>query len=299
MEKIILETPAKVNLFLDVTGKRPDGYHELSTVFQAVGLTDRILLEKTGTPGIVLDDATGLVPVPMDGTNLMVRAAKLLFDRHALPGGLSIRFQKSIPAGAGLGGGSSDAAAVLYGMNRIYGLGLTKAELMAAGVHLGADVPFFLEGGACLASGIGEELIPLPKKAPVDMVIVKPEASASTKAVFQAFDGTEARESRKADDTVAAFSGPDDTFPEAVSRSLYNALEPVTAEFVPDVAAIRRELLENGALGALMSGSGSSVFGIFRDRKTAENAFFKAVRGNRKGTLTATRQDGIREITYF
>lgn len=295
MDRIALETPAKINYFLEVTGKRPDGYHELVTVFQAVEFTDRLLLEKREEAGVLLTDEEGLVPVPLDETNLMSRAAKLMFDRYSLPGGLSVRFRKEIFTGAGLGGGSSDAAAVLYGIDRLFGLGLSKEELKALGVTLGADVPFFFEGGTCLASGIGEKLTPLAPLPAVPIVIVKPEASASTKEIFQAFDRETGRTVCPADRILNAFSGPEEEGLSALSGALYNALEDVTVRFVPEVAEIRRDLLENGASGALMSGSGSSVFGIFKDRKTAENAFIRVSPG-RSACLTETTPNGITEI---
>ena len=295
MDRIALETPAKINYFLEVTGKRPDGYHELVTVFQAVEFTDRLLLEKQETPGVSLTEEEGLIPVPLDETNLMSRAAKLMFDRYALPGGLSIRFRKEIFTGAGLGGGSSDAAAVLYGIDRLFGLGLSKEELKALGVRLGADVPFFFEGGTCLATGIGETLTKLGSLPPFPLVIVKPDASASTKEIFQAFDREPGRTVCTADRILQAFSDPEDEAVTALSGALYNALEDVTVRFVPEVAEIRRDLLENGAFGALMSGSGSSVFGIFKDRKTAENAFLRVSPG-RNACLTETTPNGIIEI---
>ncbi len=299
MDAITLKTPAKINYFLEVTGKRSDGYHELSTVFQAIGLYDRLTLEKTDEEGILLEEEEGSVSVPLDETNLMFRAAALLFSAFGLSGGLAIRFRKEIPVGAGLGGGSSDAAAVLFGINELYGLELTKKELQAFALELGADVPFFLEGGTCHAAGIGEELTPVPFDRTIPIVLVKPPESASTKEVFQAFDREEAREVRSADAVLELFYGDPDGFEKRLSRELFNALEPVTERIVPAIAEIRSLLLENGACGALMSGSGSSVFGVFESRETAENAL-KAVAehfdGNLFEVLTETVPDGIRVV---
>ncbi|MBO4410774.1 MAG: 4-(cytidine 5'-diphospho)-2-C-methyl-D-erythritol kinase [Lachnospiraceae bacterium] len=297
MNGITLKTPAKINWFLEVTGKRPDCYHELSTVFQAVGLYDALTIEKTGEEGILLEEEAGSISVPLDETNLMFRAAALLFSAFELSGGLVIRFKKEIPVGAGLGGGSSDAAAVLYGINLLYGLELSKAELRSFAVELGADVPFFLEGGTCFASGIGEELTPLPGEKTVALVIVKPEAYASTKEIFGSYDRGTKRQVRSSDPVTELFYGEAEGFEKRLSGVLFNALEPVTERFVPAIAAIRALLLENGACGTLMSGSGSAVYGIFESRKTAENAL-KTVLAECgpgvSGIVTETVPDGIR-----
>lgn len=303
MKRITLDTPAKVNFFLEVTGKRPDGYHELSTVFQAIGLYDRLTLEKTGEEGVRIEDVSPekTVEMPLDESNLAVKAALMLFSAFSLPGGLSIRIAKTIPSGAGLGGGSSDAAAVLYGLNTLYDLGLSAEELTPIAMRLGADVPFFLTGGAALGAGIGEKLEPLPAERAVDLVIVKPAAFVSTKEVFETFDReTGKREIRSVEPVATCFYGADGTFPEAVSGLLHNALAGVTEEKVPAVAKTRRVLLEKGACGALMSGSGSAVYGVFRDRKTAENAFNALLTEKTSETeavfLTETVPDGIRVV---
>ncbi|MBP5255018.1 MAG: 4-(cytidine 5'-diphospho)-2-C-methyl-D-erythritol kinase [Lachnospiraceae bacterium] len=298
---------AKINLTLEVTGRRPDGYHEVRMAMQQVSLHDRVLLRRTEEAGIVMTcNDPGL---PTDGRNLMVRAAEALFRRYGIPGGLTMALEKRIPVSAGLAGGSSDAAAVLRGVNRLYGLGLSVEELCETGIRLGADIPFCIRGGTLLAEGIGERLSPLPHCPRLHLLLVKPPSGVSTPEVYAGFDrmNAAAGHGEKQPDGVGAEradgagSKPEqpDRFaadavrenpasrmrealllrsPEAVAEALYNDLQPVTQEMRPAVGEIVRFLRGNGALNALMSGSGPTVFGLFETPEKARIARRKALR---------------------
>lgn len=183
MYEMRLRAYAKINLGLDVLRRREDGYHEVQMVMQTVGLHDNIMLKKLKTPGIRIN--TNLFYLPNNENNLAYKAAKLLMDEFQLPGGLFIDLQKRIPVAAGMAGGSSDAAAVLYGVNQMYRLKLSKEELMQRGVKLGADIPYCLLRGTALAEGIGERLTPLPPMPACHVLIAKPPISVSTKFVYE------------------------------------------------------------------------------------------------------------------
>jgi len=245
--------PAKVNLCLHVLSRREDGYHELAMLMQRVGLYDRVELELRDAPGVEVDcPGLGLA----DGEeNIAGRAARLLLEKTTASCGVKITIEKQIPAAAGLGGGSSDAAAVLLGLDRLLGAGLRSADLMAMGLSLGADVPFFLFGSAAWATGVGEKLEPVAELPPVWYVLINPNIPVSTAWVFQNLGLTSPRQTAK----LREF--PRDT--GELVRLFHNDLEPVTCSRYPVVAEMKRRLLSEGAMGALMSGSGATVFGVF------------------------------------
>ena len=223
---------------------------------QSIYLYDNVLLEKTKEPGIRI--STNLYFLPVDENNIAYKAAKLLMDEFRLPGGISISLQKYIPVAAGLAGGSSNAAAVLFGMNRMYGLGLNIEELMERGVKLGADVPYCIMRGTVLAEGIGEELTRLPALPKCYVLIAKPPISVSTKMVYEKLDGM--MEALKEGDL------------HRIASKMGNVLEQVTVEEYPIIDQIKLLMKEAGALNAMMSGSGPTVFGLFDDRKKASKA---------------------------
>lgn len=268
-EQLELKAYGKINLGLDVVRKREDGYHEVRMIMQTVNLYDKITMERTEEAGIRTE--TNLPYVPDDEGNLAYRAAKLLMDEFKLPGGVRIQIRKFIPVAAGMAGGSTDAAAVLVGMNRMFGLKLTKRELMKRGVKLGADVPYCIMRGTALSEGIGEILTELPPAPQCHLILAKPQVSVSTKAVYGKLRANELKpeEHPDIDGMVAAIREGD--LDGVVSR-LGNVLETVTIPDHPEIGEIKRILTENGADGALMSGSGPTVFGIFRDREAAERA---------------------------
>ena len=256
-------SPAKINLFLQVTGKRPDGYHELFSLMCCVDLCDKISLQ-FGLDGIRIESSHP--QVPLDDTNLAHRAATVFFKALNIKDGLKISIDKSIPVAAGLGGGSSNAASVLNGLNQHYGHPFTRNRLMSMGLGLGADVPFFLFGKPALASGIGEKLEAYPGPLPFHIVVVYPGFRVSTGEVFQNLNLGLTNCEKK---IKKPFSIKIDFDPGV---HLCNDLEIVTASEYPVITSIKKQLLIRGALGALMSGSGSAVFGLFSDSHTAERA---------------------------
>lgn len=267
---LTLKALAKINLGLDVLGKRDNGYHDVRMVMQTIYLYDNVTLTRTEEPGIRLE--TNLPYLPVDEKNIAYKAAKLLIDEFQIKKGVSIKLDKHIPVAAGLAGGSSNAAAVLVGMNRLFRLGLSQEELMERGVSLGADVPYCVMRGTALAEGIGEDLsalMPMPK---CYVLIAKPPISVSTKMVYEALDAKEIVEHPDIDGVLEGLSKQDLT---KVASSMGNVLESVTIEKYPIIADIKAAMKEAGALNAMMSGSGPTVFGIFDDRKTAKEAWYK------------------------
>ncbi|HHV57119.1 MAG TPA: 4-(cytidine 5'-diphospho)-2-C-methyl-D-erythritol kinase [Firmicutes bacterium] len=256
---------AKVNLGLAVREKRPDGYHNVRMVMQTVSLADRIGLEPQAE-GISLQ-VTGAA-LPAGPENLAWRAAHRLMAEYKIPGGVSIELEKHIPVAAGLAGGSADAAAVLYGLNRLFSLGLSEAELGRLALELGSDVPFALLGGTALAEGRGEVLTPLPPLAPCYLVLACPELAVATAWAYRAFDERPEAGTDIAQLAAAVRCGD----LQAVAARLGNDFESVVAARYPVITELKETFLALGALGASLSGSGPTVFGLFVDRIQAENA---------------------------
>jgi 4-diphosphocytidyl-2-C-methyl-D-erythritol kinase len=256
-------SPAKINLFLQVTGKRSDGYHELFSLMCCVDLFDTIFLQ-FGPQNIRIESSHP--QIPLDGTNLAHRAAAVFFKALNVYDGLKIFIDKSIPVAAGLGGGSSNAASVLMGLNEHYGYPFSRKQLMSMGLDLGADVPFFLFGKPALASGIGEKLEAYAGPLPFHIVVVYPGFKVSTGEVFQNLNLGLTKCKKK---IKRLFSAKIDFDP---GLHLCNDLETVTVSEYPVITSIKEQLLTGGALGALMSGSGPTVFGLFSDSHTAERA---------------------------
>lgn len=256
-------SPAKINLFLQVTGKRPDGYHELFSLMCCVDLCDTIFLQ-FGLRNIRVESSHP--QIPLDDTNLAHRAAALFFNALNVNDGIKIVIEKFIPVSAGLGGGSSNAASVLKGLNHHYGNPFSQDQLMSMGLGLGADVPFFLFGKQALASGIGEKLEAYPTSLPFHVVMVYPGFEVSTREVFQNLNLGLTKCKKKLTKTFFKKSGFD------AGLHLCNDLEKVTASKYPVITSIKEQLLSCGALGALMSGSGPTVFGLFSDFYKAEKA---------------------------
>lgn len=267
MDKLELKALGKINLGLDILGKRPNGYHDVRMVMQTVMLYDDVTLEKKEEEGIELE--TNLSFLPVDSGNIAYKAAKLLIDEFKIPGGIKIRLEKHIPVAAGMAGGSTNAAAVLYGMNKMYNLGLTTEELMERGVKLGADVPYCIMRGTVLAEGIGEILTPLAPLPKCYVLIAKPPLSASTKEIYEKYDS---KEDIVHPDIDAIIDGLQNDDIKKVAENMGNVLEQVMIPDYPVLDEIKKTMMENGALGAMMSGSGPTVFGIFDDRKLAKDA---------------------------
>jgi 4-diphosphocytidyl-2-C-methyl-D-erythritol kinase len=253
--RLVLWTSAKVNLALEVLGKRPDGYHEISTVLQAVDLFDRLTL--TAAPGLSLRVSGG--EVPADGDNLVLRAARLLQEAAGVAGGAAIRLDKRIPVAAGLGGGSSDAAATLLGLTRLWGLRWGAGRLRPLAERLGMDVPFFLGGGCAVGTGRGERLRALRPAGGHALVLVNPNRPLATKEVYGRVPAGWTGDAEGTARVVAALRRRDRA---GLGRALTNDLEPLAAPLVPAVAQMKAALLAAGALGAVMSGSGPTVLGL-------------------------------------
>lgn len=268
MDEISLKALAKINLGLDVLGKREDGYHEVRMVMQTIHLYDRVEIKKTRSPHIHVE--TNLYYLPVNEDNLVYRAAKLMKDEFQIKEGVRIVLQKFIPVAAGLAGGSSDAAAVLVGMNRIFNLGLKQNKLMELGLKIGADVPFCIMRGTALAEGIGEKLTALPPMPKCPVLIAKPAISVSTKAVYE---GLKLYDDMEHPDIDGVMEGIQQKDLKGVASHMGNILETVTIPMYPVIEDIKKLMLENGALNAMMSGSGPTVFGLFPNEKEIRRAY--------------------------
>lgn len=271
---ISLKALAKINLGLDVVRRREDGYHEVRMIMQTIQLYDRLDIKRTQEPGIQIQ--TNLSFLPVNENNLIYKAAKLLMDEFSITDGVSVKLDKRIPVAAGMAGGSTDAAAMLIGVNRLFSLGLTKRQLMERGVQIGADVPYCIMRGTALAEGIGEALSPLPPMVKCPVLIAKPSISVSTKFVYQ---------NLKLDDTTI-HPDIDRLIDDIKAKNLHdiaahmgNVLETVTIPNYPVIDEIKKHMLSNGAVGVMMSGSGPTVFGLFDDEDTAKKAY-KAMRSS-------------------
>ena len=267
----MLRAAAKVNLTLEVLGKRADGYHEIATVMQAVDLSDRITLDDADDLELRSDSAS----VPTDASNLAWRAVIALREAAGIERGVHIALDKRIPVAAGLGGGSSDAAGVLLGLNRLWRLSWPLERLDEVAATLGSDVPFFLRGGAALASGRGEKVEPLTGRS-MALVLVNPKFPSSTAEMYRRL--TPAMYSDGA--ATRALAGALRRSPARVATSLYNGMEAAAAAVFPQIVQMRAALLAAGALGALMSGSGPTVFGVARSYEQARQIRARVARGS-------------------
>ena len=267
MDRLELKALGKINLGLDVLGRRENGYHDVRMVMQTVYLYDRIIMKKSKTPGIRLE--TNLYYLPVNENNLAYQAAQMLMDEFHIEEGVSIQLDKHIPVAAGMAGGSSNAAAVLFGMNRMFSLGLSQKELMERGVKLGADVPYCIMRGTVLAEGIGEELTTLTPMPKCFVLIAKPPISVSTKVVYEALDSKELVEHPDIDGLIEGLEKRD---LKTIASCMGNVLEDVTIPMHPVIEEIKQEMKNAGALNAMMSGSGPTVFGLFETKAAARKA---------------------------
>lgn len=270
MDSVKLQAYGKINLSLDVLKQRADGYHDVRMIMQTVKLHDNIDMQKTREPGIKL--STNLSFLPVNENNLMYRAARMLLDEFDIKEGVSMYLKKVIPVSAGMAGGSTDAASVLYGMNKLFNLGLSSDDLKKRGVKLGADIPFCLMRGTALSEGIGEILTPLPKLPPCPIVLAKPGISVSTKFVYQNLHVNDLPESSHPDvDSVIEALKKHDV--REIAENMGNILESVTCKHYPEIEDIKTVMKDLGAVNAIMSGSGPTVFGIFDDARMAKKCY--------------------------
>ena len=265
-----LKAYGKINLGLDVLGRRENGYHDVKMIMQTVGLHDRIELYRKEEPGIAIQ--SNLFYLPDNEQNLAYKAAKLLMEEFGIRDGVEIKMKKFIPVAAGMAGGSTDAASVLFGVNKMFGLGLSREELMERGVKLGADVPYCILRGTALSEGIGEKLTPLPPMPQCQVLIAKPGISVSTKMVYECLDAMELRKEDHPDiDGMVEAIRQGDL--RKVAGKFGNVLELVTAGKYPVIGQIEQVMMEEGAVNAMMSGSGPTVFGLFTSPAAAQRAY--------------------------
>ena len=264
MRSVSLKARAKINLTLDVTGVRDDGYHLVEMIMQTISLCDTVQLRKEVKKGIWLK--CNVKWLPCDEGNIAYRAAAKMMDKFNIQEGVSISITKKIPIAAGLAGGSTDCAAVLKGMNILFELGLSENELMEIGAELGSDVPFCIMEGTALAEGVGERVTRISPCPEMDMVLVKLPVSVSTPTVYKRLDAVDITYHP---DTRAMLESIENRDVKAISSALSNVLELVTIKMHPRIDEIKAALVEKGAIGAVMSGSGPSVFGIFKDKQAA------------------------------
>ena len=262
-----LQAFAKINLGLDVLGKREDGYHEVRMIMQTIRMYDQLDMRKSVEPGIHL--TTNKKYIPVDENNLVWRAAKLMMDTCGIIEGVSIHLHKVIPVAAGMAGGSSDAAATLVGMNRLFHCGLSKEKLMELGVQIGADVPYCVLRGTALAEGIGEKLTVLPPMPDCWILIGKPGISVSTKYVYTTLDLNTNTVHPDIDGMKKAL---EDGNLYGITERMGNVLQDVTIPAYPEVERIKEQMKTLGAVNAMMSGSGPTVFGIFDNEEKAQKA---------------------------
>ncbi len=258
---------AKINLGLDVVGVLENGYHEVKMVMQSVGIYDELTFEKADS-GITVTTDSG--ELPTDENNLIYKAASLMFDTYQIAGGVRIHLQKNIPIAAGMAGGSTDAAATMKGINRLFDLNCSLQELMELGVRIGADVPYCILGGTALAEGIGERLTPLVPAPECILLVAKPDINVSTKYVYEHLDAEGVDEHPDIDGMVQSI---EEGSLQGILNRMGNVLENVTVKAHPVIDTLKGRMRELGAVGSMMSGSGPTVFGIFLDEGQAKEAY--------------------------
>lgn len=275
---------AKVNIGLDVLRRRPDGYHDLKMIMQTVDICDDLTFEKSGEPGIRLRIEGA--DLPTDKNNLVCRAAALLMEEKHIGEGVSITLKKRIPVAAGMAGGSADAAAAMRGLNALFEMGYSFEDLRKRGVKLGADIPYCITGGTMLSEGIGEVLTPLSAPPECHLVVAKPDIDVSTAYVYQNLKADKLPFHPDIDGMVKALAAGD---LQGITDRMGNVLETVTVREYPVIDRIKRRMCELGAQNALMSGSGPTVFGIYKEKEMAENTARAVREENLAGAVFVTR----------
>lgn len=265
MEQINLKAMAKINITIDVLGKREDGYHDVQMIMQTVNLYDKIYIKKNNTKEIVLK--TNLKWLPTDEKNLVYKAAKIIMDNYNVDKGVEIKLDKIIPVCAGLAGGSSDAAATLVGMNKLFNLNIKKEELKKLGQTLGADVPYCIMRGTALAEGIGEKITRLPNMPKCYVVLAKPSVKIKTSWVYENLNLRNIKEHPDTKDVLKSLEEKD---LRKIANGMCNVLESITEYEYPVISTLKKFMINKGALNAMMSGSGPTVFGIFEDFEKAK-----------------------------
>lgn len=265
--RAISRSYAKINLTLDVLARRENGYHDIKMIMQTISLFDLVIVDKTKNNGITI--ATNLRYLPNNPKNIAYKAADAFFQKTNIHGGAKIMIHKNIPVAAGLAGGSGNCAAVLEALNLLHDCPLSRAELLETGASLGADVPYCFDGGTQIAEGIGEILSPLPSMPDAYILLVKPPVSVSTAAIYEKIDNAPIETHPDTEAMTAALAQKNI---DLIAENLCNVMESVTEKKYPIIGGIKRKMIINGAKGAVMSGSGPTVFGIFDDFKTAKRS---------------------------
>lgn len=267
MDSIVLKSFGKINLGLDVVRRRPDGYHEVRMIMQTVGLCDTLVMKKTAGKAVTM--RCDLSFLPTDRKNLVYQAAELMKEKYHISSGITVDLKKRIPVAAGMAGGSSNCAAAIKGMNELFGLNLSKEEMCEIGVLLGADVPYCIWGGTALAEGIGEKLTRIPPIPDCWILIAKPGISVSTAFAYK---NLKLDQLERHPDIDGMIRDLEEQNLDGICSKLENVLETVTIPKHPIIRELKEHLLEHGAEGALMSGSGPTVFGIYKEKRTARKA---------------------------
>lgn len=289
MDIIKMKAYAKVNLSLDITGKRSNGYHEVEMIMQQITLYDEVTISKK-EKGITI--STDCVFVPSNHKNIAYKIAEDVMNRYKITSGIHIDIKKIIPVAAGLAGGSADAAAVIEGLNDLFELQMTKEEMQAIAVKHGADIPFCIEGGAAVARGIGEDLEVIPSLKKTWLVLCKPSIGVSTKEVYGQLQLDAIKRHPDTPALIEAMTRNDYRF---IAKEMYNVLEEVTSRNYPVIHTIEKKMREYGAMGTMMSGSGPTVFGIFKNYKSALNAKKNLKRRNKQVFLVQAYDGGSKD----
>ena len=289
MNSISLKSRAKINLSIDVIGKREDGYHIVEMIMQTIDLYDDIKLKELEEDNIIIKSECSYIPLNED--NIVYKAAKLIKEKMDIKKGIEIFIKKNIPVAAGMAGGSSNAAAVLVGLNELWKLGLSKDELRELGLKLGADVPFCIEGGTALAEGIGEKLTYIKGiNKDVNILVCKPDIFVSTKEVYQSLD-IKNIEKRPDNKLLIEKLNNDDIV--SVSNNMVNVLEEVTSKKYSDIKVIEDIIAKNGAMGTMMSGSGPTVFGFFDNEEKAKRARVELLENYSQVYVVTSSEKGV------
>ncbi|MBO5055596.1 MAG: 4-(cytidine 5'-diphospho)-2-C-methyl-D-erythritol kinase [Lachnospiraceae bacterium] len=272
MNEIVRKAYAKINLGLDVLRRRTDGYHEVKMIMQTVGIYDVLTFKKSGKEGefpnisISLDNEE----LPCDKGNLIYKAAELIMETYHIKEGVEISLQKNIPIAAGMAGGSTDAAAVFHGLNELFDLCMNLEDMKKLGVKIGADVPYCIMGGTALSEGIGERLTPVPAPPEAYLLIAKPDINVSTRFVYENLHADTLKQHPDIDGMVEALKAGS---LKGITDRMGNVLETVTVKEYPVISQIKEEMLKTGAENSLMSGSGPTVFGIYKEKETVKKAY--------------------------
>lgn len=292
MNSIKLKSRAKINLSIDVLGKREDGYHLVEMIMQTIDLYDVIKIRELSSDDIILKSNSS--DIPLDDNNIVYKAINLLKNKFNINKGIEIFIQKNIPIAAGMAGGSSNAAAVLVGLNKLWGLNLSELDLQKLGFKLGADVPFCISGKAALAQGVGEELSfikGLPKD--ISILICKPEIFVSTKDVYE---GLDLNNIQNRPDNKKLLEDLRQENIQSLAKNMVNVLESVTSIHYREIKEIEKVMMENGALGSMMSGSGPTVFGLYKNREDALKSEKELLKNYKQVYVVNSSEKGVEVI---